>query len=161
MSISSSLWRFRKATGTLIAFVAVTLSMLAHAVVGAPPASASCSSPFKDMYIKILTLRGFNVGPLDDQEKNYVQLLASNGIPKKPGATQCDYAVTAYPVLLGIASSRRTMDQTAADIMQQTGLNQAQAQLMMNSVFNAFGFPPTCDLCNDPWGGSPFPPPGR
>jgi hypothetical protein len=146
---------------TLRIAVVLMLLMLGGALISTPTASASCSSDRKTQYIQLLDSRGQQAVGLDDKETRYLQLLKSNGVPMVAGRTSCEYALTAYQVLYPIANSSMTLGQVVAAIMKETGMNHDQASSMMNAVFNSFGFPPTCDMCNDPWHGSPFPPPGH
>lgn len=122
------------------------LPILANTLTGAPPAWASCTpSPQQNLYVQILTSRGMDPGPLPAQEAEYVRLLASHGIGSTTGDT-CNLAQSAYAILVPISRSRMTLDQVANEITRQSGLSHQQAMWMMDSVFNSFGFPPTCDL---------------
>jgi len=86
-----------------------------------------------------------NPGSLARKEAKYVRLLQSNGIDSTVGDT-CNLANSAYSVLIPIMKSEMTLDALEDDIMRQSGLSRAQAAYIMQSVFDSFGFPPTCDL---------------
>lgn len=125
---------------------AVMILILTKAIADAPTAWASCSpSPDQVAYVNMMKSRGMVPGPLPSQEARYVELLASRGLGSTTG-DMCFLRQSAYSILVLTGRSEMTLDQIVKEISRQSGLGHDQATWVMNSAFNAFGFPPTCDL---------------